>query len=161
MEIISDWENGFTGYELLNKWIERAGAKPFDFNRGLSDEALTAAILPDFHKLEGSGFFRGLALIDLAEAMLKRAFGKNAVAVRVNAAGQGDYFQVHIDTQKADPPKVKEFIRKAFYKRFGINPNPDFVNISTGGGAAGIRLSRFEYLPLLIENLKNLSAVTQ
>ena len=30
---------------------------------------------PEFHRLEGSNFFRGLALIDLAEAMLKRAFG--------------------------------------------------------------------------------------
>lgn len=52
---------------------------------------------PEFHCLEGSNFFRGLALIDLAEAMLKRAFGREAVAVRVNAAGQGDYFQVHVD----------------------------------------------------------------
>jgi hypothetical protein len=41
------------------------------------------------------------------EAMLKRAFGANAVAVRVNAAGQGDYFQVHVDTRKAAPADVK------------------------------------------------------
>lgn len=53
--------------------------------------------LPDFQRLAGSNFFRGLALIDLAEAMLKRAFGADAVATRVNAAGQGDFFQVHLD----------------------------------------------------------------
>jgi hypothetical protein len=158
LEVVSDWEKGFAGHELLDQWLVRIGATPFDFNRGLYDENLSAETLPEFHKLEGSGFFRGLALIDLAEAMLKQAFGPDAVAVRVNAAGQGDYFQVHIDTKKADPVRVKDFIRKAFYKRFGINPTPDFVEIHTGGGAAGIRLSRFEYLPVLIENLKSLNS---
>lgn len=157
LEVISDWEKGLAGPELLNQWLERAGASPFDYNRGLYDEILSGETIPDFHLLEGSGFFRGLALIDLAEAMLKRAFGKDAVAVRVNAAGQGDYFQVHIDSHKADPARVKDFIRKAFYKRFGINPEPDFVEIHTGGGATGVRLTRFDYLPLLIDILKNLS----
>jgi hypothetical protein len=155
--VISDWEKNLAGHDLLNLWLERVEAKPFDYNRGLYNDSLSGDILPDFHKLEGSGFFRGLALIDLAEAMLKRAFGSSAVAVRVNAAGQGDYFQVHIDRHMADPEKVKVFIKKAFYKRFGINPNPDFVEIHSGGGASGIKLSRFDYLPLLIENLKSMS----
>ena len=77
--------------------------------------------------VEGTNFFRGLALIDLAEAMLKRAFGRNAVAVRVNAAGQGDFFQVHVDTQRASVHDVKEFVRKAFYQRFGLAPEQEFV----------------------------------
>ena len=64
--------------------------------------------------LEGSGFFRGLALIDLAEAMLRRAFGNN--------------------------------------------PDPDFVEIPTGGGATGVKLNRFDQLPLLLDNLRRLSA---
>ncbi|OFX42021.1 MAG: hypothetical protein A2X03_10805 [Bacteroidetes bacterium GWA2_40_15] len=64
--------------------------------------------------LEGSGFFRCLALIDLAEAMLRRAFG--------------------------------------------INPDPDFVEIHTGGGATGVKLNRFDQLPLLLDNLRRLSA---
>jgi len=158
LEIISAWEKDMAGPELLNHWLERSGAKPFDFNRGLSDEILAGEPLPEFHLLEGSGFFRGLALIDFAEAMLKHAFGNDAVAVRVNAAGQGDYFQVHIDSHKVNPARVKEFIRKAFYKRFGINPDPDFVEIHTGGGATGLRLTRFDNLPLLLESLKRVSA---
>jgi len=160
MEIIAEWEKGVSGPELLNMWLEKTGARPADFNRGIYDENLQGTSHTEFHRLEGSGFFRGLALIDLAEAMLKRAFGKDAVAVRVNAAGQGDYFQVHIDRHKADPEAVKEFIRKAFYKRFCIKPDPDFVEIHAGGGASGIRLSRFELLPLLIENLKSSSGLS-
>jgi len=158
IEIISDWEKGMAGPELLNQWLERAGAAPFDYNKGLSDEILTGQSIPDFHLLEGSGFFRGLALIDLAEAMLKRAFGKDAVAVRVNAAGQGDYFQVHIDSHKVNPDMVKDFMRKAFYKRFGIIPDPDFVEIHAGGGATAVRLTRFDYLPLLLDSLRRLSS---
>ena len=158
MEVISEWEKGLTGPGLLNRWLEKTGAKPVNFNLGLSDADLSCDKLPDFHQLEGSGFFRGLALIDLAEAMLKRAFGNETVAVRVNAAGQGDYFQVHIDSHKADPLRVKDFIRKAFYKRFCIVPDPDFVEIHTGGGASGVRLERYDQLPLLLDNLKSLSA---
>jgi hypothetical protein len=156
MEFIASWEKGVGGPELLNMWLERTGARPFDYNRGIYDEDLQGDSLPEFHNLEGSGFFRGLALIDMAEAMIKRAFGKDTVAVRVNAAGQGDYFQVHIDRQKVDPDSVKDFIRKAFYKRFGIKPDPDFVEIHAGGGACGIRLSSYEQLPVLVENLKRL-----
>ena len=156
LEVIAAWEKGIDGPDLLGEWLRKAEATPFDYNRGLYDEDLSGVILPDFHRLEGSGFFRGLALIDLAEAMLKRRFGHSAVAVRVNAAGQGDYFQVHIDSHKADPEKVKDFIRKAFYKRFGINPDPDFVEIHTGGGAAGVKLNRFDNLPLLLDSLKRL-----
>ena len=132
-----DWERGRSGPDRLNLWLERFAATPFDFNRGLDDETLAAADPPEFHDLEGSSFFRGLALIDLAEAMLKRAFGPDAVAVRVNAAGQGDYFQVHVDTEAASPAQVRRFISAAFYRRFGLAPDPEFVEIHPGGGRFG------------------------
>jgi hypothetical protein len=151
------WEGAVTGPERLQRWLEEFGALPFDYNLGLDDETLNAAEPPQFHRLTGSSFFRGLALIDLAEAMLKRAFGQDAVAVRVNAAGQGGYFQVHVDTQKADPVEVKAFIRKAFYRRFGLSPTPSFVEPHPGGGAVGVRLSRYDLLPRLIEQLQHQS----
>ena len=149
------WEKGFGGPELLNRWMEKIGAKPFDFNKGIDDASLSATDPPEFHYLEGSGFFRGLALIDLAEAMLKRAFGRDAVAVRVNAAGQGDYFQVHIDTDKVSHEDVKQFIHAAFYRRFGLTPGLEFVEIHPGGGAVGLRLSSFDILPLLMQKLNH------
>lgn len=155
MEGNLDWETGKSGPELLNLWLEKYDAKPFDYNRGITDDDLKKDKIPDFRFLEGSNFFRGLALIDIAEAMLKRAFGNDAVAVRVNAAGQGDYFQVHIDNRKADVKQVKTFIRKAFYKRFGVNPDPEFVDVGSGGGAAGIRLGRFDLLPQLMTRLRS------
>jgi hypothetical protein len=151
------WEKGLEGTDLLNTWMEKAGAKPFDFNRGIDDGTLSSADPPVFHNLEGSNFFRGLALIDLAEAMLKRAFGRDAVAVRVNAAGQGDYFQVHIDTGKVRNGDVKNFIRNAFYKRFGLKPGLEFVEIHPGGGAIGLRLSRYDTLPLLIQKIRSVN----
>jgi hypothetical protein len=154
MERALEWERGCAGAALLDRWLERHGAVPFDFNRGLDDAALAADEPPAFDRLAGSNFFRGLALIDLAEAMLQRAFGADAVAVRVNAAGQGDYFQVHVDTQRADPEDVKRFIRAAFYRRFGFAPNPEFVDLHPGGGATGVRLSRFDLLPAVIRRLQ-------
>jgi hypothetical protein len=86
--------------------------------------------------------------------MLRRAFGADAVAVRVNAAGQGDYFQVHVDRERADPDDVKVFVRAAIYRRFGLAPSPEFVEPHPGGGAAGVRLNRFDDLPLLIRRLR-------
>lgn len=154
MERELDWERGISGADLMEHWLERYGAEPFDYNQGLDDESLGAAAPPDFHRLQGSNFFRGLALIDLAEAMLKRAFGGDAVAVRVNAAGQGDYFQVHVDTQKAQPRDVKRFLRLAFYRRFGLSPSPEFVQLHPGGGAVGVRLSRFDTLGQLVKALE-------
>jgi hypothetical protein len=151
-----EWEKGITGPQLLNLWMERFGAKPFDYNLGIDDANLSALTPPEFHKLEGSNFFRGLALIDLAEAMLKKAFGSDAIAVRVNAAGQGDYFQVHLDRHKADPDKVKEFIRKAFYRRFNLSPDREFVEVYSGGGAVGARLNRYDSLPQLTQLLKTM-----
>ncbi len=156
MENRFSWENGITGPDLLNLWLEKFGAIPFDYNAGLDDESLAGSVIPVFRKFGGSNFFRGLALIDLAEAMLKKAFGNDSVAVRINAAGQGDYFQVHIDVGKADPEKVKQFIRKAFYRRFGLKPDPDFVDVSSGGGASGVRLSRFDSLPQLTMQLDSM-----
>jgi hypothetical protein len=148
------FEHGLAGPELMNRWLEEMRARPFDYNRHLDDESLSESNPPQFHRMEGSNFFRGLALIDLAEAMLTRAFGDEAVAVRVNAAGQGDYFQVHLDTHKVSAEEVKEFIRHAFYRRFAIAPSPEFVELHTGGGASGIRLNRFDALPQLIRRLQ-------
>jgi CTP:molybdopterin cytidylyltransferase MocA len=154
LESVFDWEQGFTGPDLLNQWLERHGATPFDYQRGLNDVVLTAATPPDFRQLEGASFFRGLALIDLAEAMLKRSFGNDAVAVRVNAAGQGDFFQVHIDLQKVNADAVKNFLNVAFYRRFGLAPEVDFVEIHPGGGAVGVRLSRYDHLDQLVASLR-------
>ena len=153
MESEHAWEKGIGGPERLNLWLQRYGVTPFDYNRGLDDDSLSSNHPPEFHRLEGSNFFRGLALVDLAEAMLKRAFGGDAVAVRVNAAGQGDYFQLHIDTQKAKADDVKQFIRMAFYRRFGLSPAADFVELHPGGGALGLRLNRYDCLPQLIGQL--------
>jgi hypothetical protein len=140
----------------LEAWMESVGAVPFDYNHGLSNADLDR---PGFTlaSVEGGSFFRGLALIDLAEAMLKRAFGRHAVAVRVNAAGQGDYFQVHVDSRAADVEEVKEFIRKAFYERFGLSPRPAFIEPHPGGGAVGVRLDRLDDLPRLIERLEKIT----
>lgn len=154
MERPMPWERGLSGPDLLAEWVTRCGGTPFDYNCGLDDAALAGENLPDFHRLQGSNFFRGLALIDLAEAMLKRAFGEAAVAVRVNAAGQGDYFQVHVDRQKADPDSVRSFLRNAFYRRFGLWPQPPFVDVYPGGGAVGVRLDRFDSLGTLIGKLQ-------
>ena len=136
-----DWERGATGPQRMQRWLDRFGARPFDFNRGLDDEALSD---PQWclTQVQGTNFFRGLALIDLAEAMLKRAFGESTVAVRVNGAGQGDYFQVHVDSLRVDLDAVKDFIRRAIYARFGLTPKQEFVQPSPGGGAVGLRLGR-------------------
>jgi len=152
------WEGAVTGPERLQRWLTEVDALPFDYNQGLDDETLNAAEPPHFHHLTGSSFFRGLALIDLAEAMLKRAFGEDVVAVRVNAAGQGGYFQVHVDTQQVATAEVKAFIRKAFYQRFGLTPTPAFVEPHPGGGAVGVRLRRYDLLPQLIQQLQQFSA---
>ncbi|WP_414662428.1 NTP transferase domain-containing protein [Horticoccus sp. 23ND18S-11] len=149
-----EWERGLSGPALLDRWLEKVGATPFDYQRGLGDASLTAATPPDFHRFQGASFFRGLALIDFTEAMLKRAFGGEAVAVRVNAAGQGDFFQVHVDTQKAAAADVKQFLRAAFYRRFGLAPEPDFVEIHPGGGAVGVRLHRYDTIDQLLQRLK-------
>jgi CTP:molybdopterin cytidylyltransferase MocA len=147
------WEAGAGGPDLLERWLKRFGAKPFDYNRGLDNQSLATTTPQPLHEIQGTSFFRGLALVDLAEAMLKRAFGQDTVAVRINAAGQGDYFQVHIDTTQAEVDHVKDFIRKAFYGRFGLQVKQEFVEPHPGGGAAGVRLSRFDQLPELIREL--------
>jgi hypothetical protein len=91
--------------------------------------------------------------------MLRRAFGADAVAVRVNAAGQGDFFQVHVDARRAAPDDVKAFLRQAFYRRFGLKPDPEFVEPHPGGGAAGVRLARFEDLDGLVRRLAERAVV--
>jgi hypothetical protein len=112
--------------------------------------------MAELRRLEGGNFFRGLALIDLAEAMLKRGFGADAVAVRVNGAGQGDYFQVHVDKRKAEVEEVKKFLRAAFYRRFGIGGERGFVEVHAGGGAVGTRLGRYGDVGRLAEELRGL-----
>jgi hypothetical protein len=154
MESSLEWEKNVKGPQLMELWLDRYGAKPVDYNKGLDNGSLSADTPPDFRKIEGSNFFRGLALIDLAEAMLKRAFGADTVAIRINAAGQGDFFQVHVDTKKTEADEVKDFIRIAFYKRFGLSPDPDFVEVHPGSGALGLRLSHYDSLPQLINTLK-------
>lgn len=154
LETEFDWEHAVAGPDRLNRWLERCGATPFDYQRGLDDTSLSAVTPPDFRQLEGASFFRGLALIDFAEAMLKRAFGRDAVALRVNAAGQGDFFQVHVDARHASPAEVKQFLRTAFYRRFGLSPEPEFVEIHPGGGAVGVRLNRYDSLEQLIQKLR-------
>jgi bifunctional UDP-N-acetylglucosamine pyrophosphorylase/glucosamine-1-phosphate N-acetyltransferase len=143
------WEKGKSGPGLMESWLERFQAQPFNFNAGLEDADLTADDPPEIHLLKGGNFFRGLALIDLAEAMLKRAFGNDTIAVRVNAAGQGDFFQVHIDGTRAQRDEIKEFVRRAFYRRFGLAPELDFVEPHPGGGAIGLRLDQFSQAPEL------------
>lgn len=154
LAVKADWEQGLAGPELLNQWLTRVGATPFDYQRGLDDASLTAEEPPDFRCLAGASFFRGLALIDFTEAMLKRAFGADAVALRVNAAGQGDFFQVHVDTHKVRDAEVKQFLSTAFYRRFGISPETEFVEIHPGGGAVGVRLNRYADLQTLVQKLQ-------
>lgn len=154
LESAFEWERGLAGPELLNVWLARFGATPFDYQRGLDDASLTAEAPPDFRRLAGASFFRGLALIDLTEAMLKRAFGGDAVAVRVNAAGQGDFFQVHIDVRKVAADVVKRFLGAALYRRFGLMPETDFVEVHPGGGAVGVRLNRYDHLDRLVVKLR-------
>lgn len=147
------WERGLSGPEKLEAWLRRAKAVPFDYNRDLDDASLAAEPLKPLHEVRGGSFFRGLALLDLAEAMLKRAFGQDAVSARVNAAGQGDFFQLHVDVRKADPEGVKTFLDRAFYARFGLSPKHRYVEPRPGGGAIGVRLDRFDLLPRLIDAL--------
>jgi molybdopterin-guanine dinucleotide biosynthesis protein A len=148
-----DWEKALSGPALMQHWLRRFGAQPFDYNQGIQDADLASGIAPALHLIEGTNFFRGLALLDLVEAMLKRAFGPAAVALRVNAAGQGDFFQVHVDATKARLESVKEFIRTAFYRRFGLKPVPEFVEPHPGGGALGASLARFDQVPELVRAL--------
>ncbi|MFO1501755.1 MAG: NTP transferase domain-containing protein [Verrucomicrobiota bacterium] len=147
------WEKGLAGPLLMERWLDQFKAQPFDFNQGLSDQSLSSSTPPELHLLTGTNFFRGLALIDLVEAMLKRAFGQSAVAVRVNAAGQGDFFQVHVDSHQTSVGAVKQFLRVAFYQRFGLGPSEEFVEPHPGGEAVGVRLERFGQLRDLVRAL--------
>ena len=52
------------------------------------------------------------------------------------------------------PAEVKAFLRAAFYRRFGIAPDPEFVEIHPGGGAVGVRVGRYDALPRLVERLR-------
>jgi CTP:molybdopterin cytidylyltransferase MocA len=149
------WERDVSGADRMQRWLQHLCAKPFDFNRGIENDALSNdewCIL----QVAGTNFFRGLALIDLAEAMLKRAFGDSAVAVRVNGAGQGDYFQVHVDTQRAAVEEVKGFIRQAIYRRFDLAPKQAFVEPHPGGGAVGVQLAQYDQMPELVQTLRKL-----
>jgi hypothetical protein len=151
-----DWETNLSGPSLMEEWLVRFGAKPFNFNKGLDDASLNRAEAENtqIHLLEGSTFFRGLALIDLIEAMLKRAFGDNAVAVRINAAGQGDYFQIHFDVSRAMASDIKHFMDQAIYRRFGLNPEYKFVDVYSGGPAIGIGLAQLSQIGEVAEGIR-------
>lgn len=155
MRQIFSWEEGLEGHLRLDAWLKQVGATSVDFNRGLDDTSLSVTPPVPLRLMEGGNFFRGLALIDLVEAMLKRAFGPTNVALRVNAAGQGDFFQVHVDTEQVDSEEVKDFLRVAYYRRFDLSPPEEFIELHPGGGAVGLRLSRFDALPSLIKVLKD------
>lgn len=163
-----DWEQGLTGPALMEEWLKRFGATPFDYNKGLDDNSLDAvigrlktadpdAVEPDsslqLYNIEGSNFFRGLALIDLIEAMLKRAFGDSNIAVRINGAGQGDFFQIHIDGRKVDPKEVEDFMGKAVFERFGIDPEQKFVKVHSGGPALGLGFEKLDQMPEMADHL--------
>ena len=152
-----EWETNLSGPKLMEEWLARFGAKPFNFNKGLDDASLlrAEAEAAQLHLIEGSNFFRGLALIDLVEAMLKRAFGDNQVAVRVNAAGQGDYFQIHFDASKVNPADIKRFMDRAVYERFGLNPESRFVDVYCGGPAVGIRLAQLCEMETVTAGIRN------
>jgi hypothetical protein len=143
------WERHLEGPGLMEEWLTRCGAVPHDFGLDIDDASLSTAEAAPPRLWRGTNFFRGLAFLDLVEAMLKRAFSAEAVALRVNAAGQGDYYQVHVDTRLADPEEVKAFIRSAVYRRFGLSPEQEFVEVHPGGGAVGLRIGSFRKLPLL------------
>lgn len=154
MEQELPWEENLGGPERMEAWLKRYVSSAFDYNEGIRDVDLRDDLPVDFYRIQGGSFFRGLALIDLTEAMLKRAFGDHAVAVRVNAAGQGDYFQVHIDRKYADSEQVKSFINRAFYQRFGLQPARPFVELHSGSGASGTRINRADMLPSIIHHLR-------
>lgn len=153
LETTLDFERDTTGADRVALWLDRLGAAPFDFNAGIDDITLALKPAPVFHSLLGGNFFRGLALIDLVEAFLLRAFD-GAVAVRVNAAGQGDFFQVHIDTSRCTVAEVKAFLDRAYYRRFGIVTDTPFIEVNPGGGAVGVKLSRLSLLKRLIAALR-------
>lgn len=140
LEATLPWEEGLCGPDKLNAWLHQCGAQPYDFNLGLSDRDLVRLEGTPIREWLGGSFFRGLALIDFAEALLKRRFGDNAVALRVNAAGQGDYVQVHYDVEMVAGDVLKAFMGRAFSERFGLPPPEDYIETCSGGGAIGLRL---------------------
>ena len=54
----------------------------------------------------------------------------------------------------APAAEVKPFLRVAFYRRFGLSPVPEFVEIHPGGGAVGVRLNRYDSLNHLVQKLR-------
>jgi hypothetical protein len=49
-------------------------------------------------------------------------------------------------------------VQLAFYDRFGLTTTQPFVDPHPGGGAAGVRLERFDRLPELIARLRQLGS---
>jgi hypothetical protein len=41
--------------------------------------------------------------------------------------------------------------------RFGLAPQPEFVDVHPGGGASGIRLGRYDVVPSLIRHLNGMA----
>lgn len=59
-----------------------------------------------------------------------------------------------VSEQRVQVEEVKAFIRAAFYRRFDLSPESEFVEPHPGGGAVGVRLSRFDLLPRLAHGLR-------
>ena len=72
----------------------------------------------------------------------------------INALQKDNYEYILGARIKNETEEVKEFLRIAFYKRFGLDKDMDFVEVHPGGGALGLRLSRYDSLPQLINSLK-------
>ena len=77
-----------------------------------------------------------------------------AGAIRV--VTKSDFLSI---TNKAGADEVKQFLRAAFYRRFGLSPEPEFVEIHPGGGAVGARLNRFDSLSRLVQKLRQKTEV--
>ena len=69
-----------------------------------------------------------------------------------------EFVELFLETSVSDLEEVKQFVRMAFYRRFGLSPDPEFVELRPGGGALGVRLTRYDCLPQLIGQLHLLPA---
>jgi hypothetical protein len=99
--------------------VEFDEAPPFDCRWGLDDTSSAFDPANGRHLVQETNFFRGLALIDLAEAMLRRAPGTSAVTVGASATGRGDFTEIDVDPQVENPLERDEIIRSASCRRLG------------------------------------------
>ena len=57
----SAWEKSLSGPELMERWLQRFGATPFDYQLDLEDASLTSMDPVPWHRMEveGTGQLRG------------------------------------------------------------------------------------------------------